>query len=130
MFKFIHSIFIHGILDKINVKNRKMVINIFFGVIALLLIVIFWVSLRSCSTGEKENIPVTVNTRQNIIKHDELFLPEEPDFLPGIILERQQKDIWTEDDVMPWWKDPLESGEKAWRDLIEKTAEEILENIP
>ena len=125
MFKFIHNI-----LDKIHVKNRKMVINVFFGSIAFLLIVIFWVSFRTCSASKKEITPVTVNTRQNGIKHDELFLPEEPDFLPGIILERQQRDIWTESDVIPWWKDPLESGEKAWRDLIEKTAEEILENIP
>jgi hypothetical protein len=64
------------------------------------------------------------------IPPDELFLPEEPDFLPGVILEREQRDSWTAEDAEPYWYNPLEQGEEAWRERIEQVIDELLERVP
>lgn len=37
---------------------------------------------------------------------DELFFPEEPDLLPPIMLSRERRAVWTEEDARPFWTDP------------------------
>jgi hypothetical protein len=64
------------------------------------------------------------------IPPDQLFLPEEPDFLPGVILEREQRDAWTAEDAEPYWYNPLEQGEGEWRERVEQVIDELLERIP
>ena len=65
-----------------------------------------------------------------IIPPDELFLPFEPDFVPGVMLEREPRSEWTAEDASPLWQDPLRNGEQEWRDMIEKTIDEIMESVP
>jgi hypothetical protein len=60
----------------------------------------------------------------------ELFLPDEPDFVPGIILQRDRRTVWIEDDVTEFWQDPLRFGEEQWREKIEKAIDEFLERVP
>ncbi|MCL2208950.1 MAG: hypothetical protein FWB89_02185 [Treponema sp.] len=64
------------------------------------------------------------------IPAEELFLPDEPDFLPGVILERERRTSWTEDDAAEYWQDPLKNGEQQWRDKMEAAVDEFLERIP
>jgi hypothetical protein len=64
------------------------------------------------------------------IPPENLFLPEEPDFLPPVILEREQRDAWTADDAEPYWYNPLEEGEEGWREQVEKVIDELLERVP
>jgi hypothetical protein len=84
--------------------------------------------------GDRKNsAPVTAGTaavRQGFILPDELFLPSEPDFVPGVLLEREQRTIWTASDAAPLWQDPLKDGEEPWRNRIEKTIDEIMESVP
>jgi hypothetical protein len=54
----------------------------------------------------------------------------EPDFVPGVILEREKRTQWTADDAASWWQDPLKDGEQEWRDQIEKTVDTIMESVP
>jgi hypothetical protein len=61
---------------------------------------------------------------------EELFLPEEPDLLPGVILEREQRDAWTAEDAEPYWYNPLEQGEEEWRERVEQVIDELLERVP
>jgi hypothetical protein len=68
--------------------------------------------------------------RQGLIPSDDLFLPEEPDFIPGVLLERERRTMWTADDAEPLWQDPLRDGEAPWRNRIEKTIDEIMESVP
>ena len=122
---------LNGVLYMVPEKKRRFVIYISLGALVFIIIVIFWVSIRSCSTPESPIFKETTDIRQGSIGKDEVFLPEEPDFVPEVILERQQRTTWTLDDVMPWWKDPLKSGgEEPWRELIEKTVDEILGGVP
>jgi hypothetical protein len=64
------------------------------------------------------------------IPPEELFLPEEPDFLPGVILEREQRDAWTAEDAEPYWYNPLEQGEEEWRERVEQVIDGLLERVP
>ncbi|GHV87443.1 hypothetical protein AGMMS50255_7390 [Spirochaetia bacterium] len=64
------------------------------------------------------------------IPPDELFLPDEPDFLPGVVPGREQRDSWTAEDAAPFWYNPLENGEEQWRARIESVIDELLEHVP
>ena len=64
------------------------------------------------------------------IPAEELFLPDEPDFLPGVLLERERRENWTEVDAQEYWQDPLRFGEEQWRDKVEAAINEMLERIP
>jgi hypothetical protein len=63
------------------------------------------------------------------IAPEELFLPEEPDFLPDVLLNREPAP-WTAEDVRPFWTDPLEGGEELWLERIETVIDDLLEHIP
>jgi hypothetical protein len=69
-------------------------------------------------------------TRDAPIPPEELFLPDEPDFLPGVIPERERRDLWTAEDAEPYWYNPLERGEEVWRNRIRTVLDEFLEHIP
>jgi len=64
------------------------------------------------------------------IPPEELFLPDEPDYLPGVILGREQRSSWTEEDAAEYWQDPLRHGEEQWRVNIEAAIDEFLERVP
>lgn len=64
------------------------------------------------------------------IPAEELFLPDEPDFLPEVILERERRSSWTEQDVSEYWQDPLKFGEEQWREKIEAAIDVFLERVP
>ncbi|GHU93415.1 hypothetical protein FACS189479_04750 [Spirochaetia bacterium] len=64
------------------------------------------------------------------IPPEELFLPDEPDFLPGVIPGQERRDSWTVEDAAPFWYNPLEEGEKPWRDRIASVIDELLEHVP
>jgi hypothetical protein len=61
---------------------------------------------------------------------EEIFLPPEPDFIPGALLERERRESWTLDDLRPYWQDPLKNGEEGWRDRIEAEIEDLMERVP
>ena len=60
----------------------------------------------------------------------DLFLPDEPDFIPGILLTRDRRTSWTEEDAAEHWQNPLKQGEEPWRKKIELSIDEFLERIP
>jgi hypothetical protein len=64
------------------------------------------------------------------IPGEEIFLPQEPDFIPGVLLEREKRDTWTERDASEYWQDPLRNGEEQWRGMIDRTVDTLLEHIP
>jgi hypothetical protein len=64
------------------------------------------------------------------IPPEELFFPDEPDFIPGVLLEREPRDSWTAEDAAPYWQDPLKYGEEPWREQAESVIDELLERVP
>jgi hypothetical protein len=117
------------LLDRIPV-DRRIILTAAIGIPVILLLVIVVVSLSSKSASVKPAAPPSSNSMTLRIPAEDLFLPDEPDFVPDVILEREKRTQWTADDAMPWWQDPLKDGEQEWRDQIEKTVDTIMENVP
>jgi hypothetical protein len=61
---------------------------------------------------------------------EDFFMPPEPDFVPRILLEREPRDGWSEEDARPFWTDPMEENAETWRRRIEEGVDELLENVP
>ena len=63
------------------------------------------------------------------IDSDDMFLLEEPDFFPNIILNREPQS-WSAKDVETFWTDPLQKGSEQWQEEMKKTLDKLMENIP
>jgi hypothetical protein len=111
-------------------KRRLALISIAtFSVFMLILIG----STLAARGGRESRAPVTAGKApvlQGFILPDELFLPREPDFVPGVLLEREQRTVWTAGDAAPLWQDPLKNGEEPWRNRIEKAIDTLMESVP
>ena len=116
------------LLDRLR-ADRRIVLTAAIGIPVILALFITGASLMSKDASGPKAPPVSSVTARRIPAED-LFLPDEPDFVPGVILEREKRAQWTADDAMPWWQDPLKDGEQEWRDQIEKTVDDIMESVP
>ena len=117
------------LVEKVPPEKRRLVLTASIGFCAVFALVIAGTSLaRGGDKGRESAAPPPA--RQGVIPPDDLFLPDEPDFVPGILLEREQRAQWTADDAAPLWQDPLRNGEEPWRDRIERTIDEIMESVP
>ena len=111
------------------VEEKRRLLIICAAGFAVLLIFFIIVSARGSSKGGSSED--SERSRFNIaIPPEELFLPDEPDFLPGVVLERDRRLNWTEQDASEYWQDPLKYGEEQWREKIEAAVDELLERVP
>jgi hypothetical protein len=69
-------------------------------------------------------------SRSASIPLEDLFLPDEPDFLPPVILGRERREAWTAEDAEPFWYKPPKEGETEWRERVEQVIDELLERVP
>jgi len=122
------------LMEKVPPEKRKPVLMISAGACVVLVLVFAGIPLltRDKPDGRKPVASAAGNApvKQGIIPPDELFLPDEPDFIPGVMLEREQRTEWTTADAAPLWQDPLKNGEEPWRNRVEKTIDEIMESVP
>jgi hypothetical protein len=61
---------------------------------------------------------------------DELFLDDEPDFLPDLLPERERRDTWNADDIRSYWTDPAEEDAGVYEDMMGAVVDEIMEHLP
>ena len=124
--------FIHDLLDKIHDltdEEKRRIVLIGTGVFVVVLVLS--VILPMISSAGKEPAGGPRKSGPNIaIPAEELFLPDEPDFVPGVLLEREQRTSWSEEDASLYWQDPLRYGEEQWREKIEAAIDEFLERVP
>jgi hypothetical protein len=123
----------HGILKKLF-RDRKRFVFISFGVLLTLLlfsiVALLLLMNRNADAGLRAGNAAEGFSRGVSIPPEELFLPAEPDFLPGVILDREPRRSWTAGDAEPYWQDPLKYGEEPWRDRVEAVIDELLEQVP
>jgi hypothetical protein len=121
--------FFQGRFNKMTGESKHRFALVCTAVFVVLLTLSVIISLRKSSAGNQRLEPE--RPRINLaIPAEELFLPDEPDFLPAILLERERRSSWTEQDAAEYWQDPLKSGEEQWREKIESAIDEFLERIP
>jgi hypothetical protein len=64
------------------------------------------------------------------IPPEELFLPDEPDFLPEVLPERPPREFRPAEDFLPFWTDPREKDSALWRDRVKAVIDELMERVP
>ena len=128
-----------SIKGKGPIKTGRIKINpriLMISAAAILVIIVLLLILAIVShpkTGQQQagyfdraNDPIERET----LPAEDFFLPYEPDFVPDVLLEREPKESWTEEDTRPFWTDPLEGNEGTWRKRIESEIDSLLEHVP
>ncbi|MDR0784511.1 MAG: hypothetical protein LBE74_01325 [Treponema sp.] len=111
-------------------RKYRNVLQLGAGVIALFLLTLVTVSLISVESAKKRRLPISVEeNKPSFVPSEDIFLMDEPDFLPDALLEKQPKK-WDAQDVRPFWTNPLENGAFQWEDNIKNTVDEIMEKTP
>jgi len=115
--------------NKMTVEGKRrfaLICTAVFAVILSFSVIRSYMASHSVKkSDEPERIKISVP-----LPAEELFLPDEPDFLPGVLLGRERRSSWTEQDAEEFWQDPLREGEEQWRERIEASIDEFLERIP
>ena len=122
-----------SIKDRIKI-DRKIVLIIAGAlsvVIVLLLVLVIITHQKNVTKADYESsgysdAPILYER----LPAEDFFLPYEPDFVPDVLLEREPKDPWTEEDTRPYWTNPLDGNEAAWRKRIESGIDSLLEQVP
>ena len=114
--------FLHHFPEK---KRRPILFGIWgLSMIFLILLILIPVTL----SGRPGQAVVFRAAGDFTIPAEELFFPSEPDFLPEFILEREPRNLWSLDDLRPYWR-TLEHPD-LWRTQIKSAVDSLMENVP
>jgi hypothetical protein len=121
-----------GVRQKLPWLEGKLVFILMAPVLALLVALMVFVAGLPGGSASERPVPGSSAGIFNPapIPPEDLFLPEEPDFLPPVILGRERREAWTAEDAEPFWYDPLEDSKEEWRDLVEELVDDLLERVP
>lgn len=122
---------ISELLQNLSPRQRRFIIIYCGGAAALVLflVVLLWAMAHNRGSAPSGGRELSEALGPRTIPPEELFLPEEPDFLPEVLLDREPAP-WTTEDVRPFWTDPREGGSELWQERIKGVIDELLENIP
>jgi hypothetical protein len=110
-------------------QKRRLALAGTIVVAAILTIFVLMSMGNGCDREEVRGAPERLSIIAPIPAED-LFIPDEPDFIPGVLLERDRRTSWTEQDALEHWQDPLRFGEGQWRENIETAIDNLLERVP
>jgi len=101
-------------------------------IIVLLLVLAVASSRKTLKTNTDDALSADVPDAlpRELFPEEVFFLPYEPDFVPDVLLERDPRDGWTEEDARPFWTDPMKGNEDVWRKRIESGIDSLLEHVP
>ena len=114
------------VLEQVPPEKRQLSI-IGFGIIILLIVFVFFIAVFG--RGRREQAVDDVIFTAPLIPHDELFYSAEPDFVPRLLLEREPRDIWTVQDIIPFWQDPRQGLEEQWQNEARLIIDRFMEGI-
>jgi hypothetical protein len=115
-------------IKKLTAEQKRRLILI--CTVAVCVMLTFSVIMSMVNRTEKRIPSEPERTRIHFpVSAEELFLPEEPDFLPGVLLDRDRRTSWSEQDASEYWQDPLRVGEEQWREKIEAAIDELMERV-
>ena len=113
----------------LNDSQKRAFVLICTGAFSVILTTAVLISIQGTSNKKPPEVPDRINIISPIPPED-FFLPDEPDFIPDVLLEREKRSSWSEQDAMEYWQNPLEAGEEQWRKKIEAAIDEYLERVP
>jgi hypothetical protein len=129
--------FINPLREKIeyvisNKKMRLLICGCAAGLVLLFLLLVISLGMNH-NQDERSRDSEILNSQllaPHAIKPEDLFLPAEPDFIPEVILDREPRNLWTEEDAKQFWSDPLNGKTDVWKNRIFDAVDDIMENIP
>lgn len=123
---------IQAIQDKfgrLSDDQKKRLVIICTAVFSFILTISVLLSIDRPEKTERPQGSDRININLPVPAED-LFLPGEPDYIPGVILEREQRSSWSEEDASEHWQNPLRYGEEQWRERIEAAINKYMERVP
>jgi hypothetical protein len=116
------------------VSRRRLILIAAAGLLVIILLLLILVIVTSREARDAETARNTETSAEppesRALLPEDFFLPYEPDFVPDVLLEREPRNGWTEEDARPFWTDPLKGNEEVWRERIESGVDGILEQVP
>jgi hypothetical protein len=100
------------------------------GIIVCLLVVLGVVNYQRRHPKPTPPQPLSDVFKPLSIPAEELFMPDEPDFLPEVLWEQEPREFWTPEDALPFWTDPLKDQRRVWQERVEGMIDELLERLP
>ncbi|MDR0409424.1 MAG: hypothetical protein LBH18_03405 [Spirochaetaceae bacterium] len=130
--------FFSGLLDKplaaLKKLWRKKITRLaLFGVVVLLIAVPVVIAITAKSIlSPRDNKTQTADAvfKPSPIAPEDLFIPDKPDFLPPVMLERERKKVWTSEDALEFWTPASEFPDDFWQNKISESIDRILEPLP
>jgi hypothetical protein len=118
------------LFGKLFEKKTSRVVVIVSVVLAMTVPLVIMISLR-ITVGIQNNGPrPDAVFEPDPINARDLFIPDEPDFLPSVILEQKRKTVWTGVDAAEFWTDPLEFSDEFWQQRVSQSIDRLLEPLP
>lgn len=122
-------VFLKDRIQKLTGEEKRRIVLICTAVVVLALTFSVLMTMNNSNREEPSGEPERP-AFFSPVSAEELFLPDEPDFVPGVLLERERRTSWTEQDAGVYWQDPLRFGEEQWREKIEAAIDDFLERVP
>jgi hypothetical protein len=135
--------FLPPLVEKLNTlfeEHKKLVMGVFGGLVALLCVLIGISFIRDAAIkhAAERRLEAQQTARQEAmiqalaekpaIPLEDIFMPDEPDFLPAVILEKEARN-WTAEDTREFWTNPLENDEPVWREAISGVVNTIMDRV-
>jgi hypothetical protein len=112
------------------IVQKKTKVYLLFGLVGVVGLIAVVVVTTATLNKADETVPKTSDLFPvQKVPREEFFVPDEPDFLPPVLLYRAQKDRWTVEDAAPFWTDPAAIDDN-WRNKVEEYVEKLLESVP
>ena len=105
--------------------EKKRLVFFGFGGFGLFIILLLIISL---ATGSGRTDSINPLIAGPLIPQEELFYPDEPDFVPQFLLEREPRQSWTIEDIRPYWQRP--ENPDFWRGEISSAIDLLMEGVP
>ncbi|MDR0558024.1 MAG: hypothetical protein LBG43_09225 [Treponema sp.] len=119
-------------------EKRKNIVKAIFGTLGVILCLLIgiWVLQRyiikkDADAKRSETVQTSLRTTgaASSIPAEDIFLPDEPDYLPKVILEREPH-AWSAEDTREYWTNPLENERINWRETITNVVDGIMDKVP
>jgi hypothetical protein len=120
-------------------ENHTKIVKVTFGALAALLCALIGILLLQSYTEENTDVkrskseivqmPLRVTSGVPSIPAEDIFPPDEPDYLPNVILEREPR-AWSAEDTREYWTNPLENERVDWRGAITNVVDDIMDTLP
>jgi hypothetical protein len=119
-----------GVFKKWRRQKTAGIFVICFAALVLVIPLIVIVTVKIISATPDKETATEYVFKPGPVAVEDIFIPEEPDFLPPALLEQERKNVWTEEDASKFWTDPEEFPNEFWRDRISDSIDRLLEPLP